>query len=118
MGERTAVRMRKASTATRNTTLITVPCRICTETSMRIIRETGMITTGGVATTVAGGTVGGGPSNGPLLAIFGVLPFPFYTDPSCASALPAQLIRWRPADGRHCGCNFNRRFCSRPTRRC
>ena len=30
-----------------------------------------------------------------LLALFGVLLFPFYTDPSRASALPARPIRWR-----------------------
>src|SRR6267378_809385 len=56
--------MRKASTAARNTTPITVPSATCMETSTRIIRETGMITTGGVATTVAGGTVGGGTMGG------------------------------------------------------
>src|SRR5258705_293781 len=57
--KRTAAPMTKASTAARSTMPITVPSGTCTKTSMRIIRETGMITTGGVATTVAGGTVGG-----------------------------------------------------------
>src|SRR5215471_4231558 len=54
--------MRKASTAARNTMPITVPSGTCTKTSMRIIRETGMITTAGVVTTVAGDTVGGDPN--------------------------------------------------------
>jgi hypothetical protein len=37
----------------------TVPCGTCTKTSMRIIRKTGMITTGGVVIKVAGDMAGG-----------------------------------------------------------
>ncbi len=56
----------EASTATQNTKPITVPYETCTKTSMRIIRETDMITTGGVAPTAAGGTVGADPEGGVL----------------------------------------------------